>query len=672
MLVTSGSQLIAPFTGSPSSALNLSTNVSPNALLGSGSYPLPSDTGTGPLTTVPAPTLSSFLRMQDTAEGDTILRGLWTSPTAAYVYSNSPSNLGGIVGAGGAVIDGFTYAAGTYVFQFMDFTQAATGLEFFEDYAPTVFRGCRGRAILAPPGLVNMGSSDVLVAAHYCDLGWPSAADVVASSDTGTILGFGTGSGGCRIYRCYFSYQTTAIQPNVTAGVCDVIENYVEKLTWANLAHLNGITYNGGNLNTLCLRNRIVVDATDENGNAVNQTDCISMFQDFGGYPGTGTNTDGSTGYFLQNNYVGGTGYCFYLGAGGNPITNLTFTGNLITTSAYSTGGYYGPTAAVPQWGWNGNTEYSNFWADGSLASEADLFGTMITTIDDEVSGVILDEASGLILDETVSISVTAGIATGTGTVQQVSGHGRRGSHGRRRRVRGHGHRVQRDGHGHRVSERDRHAVRLRGRRPRSVDELHGRGRPVRGHGDGGGGHGSRCRHCPGHHRRQSRRCPVRRRLRCRRRRRRDRRAGSGDSAGQCHCGRLGDRQRHPLRGLGHVPRTHRPAGPGHARGPVRLCERRRHRGGTAGPDGHCHPLRGRGHVPRAHRGRRRRACPVLAAVTATFPAAGVRTGQTLFPATVTVTAVFPSAAVAKQVTYGRAQAGAGTIAHMTGGHLVG
>ena len=42
-------------------------------------------------------------------------------PNAPYVYNNDPNNHGGIVPAGGMLIDGFQVPAGTWVSQFNDF-----------------------------------------------------------------------------------------------------------------------------------------------------------------------------------------------------------------------------------------------------------------------------------------------------------------------------------------------------------------------------------------------------------------------------------------------------------------------------------------------------------------------------------------------------------------------
>lgn len=367
-VITSGSQLIGQLAGT-------STNVGPNALLASASYPLPTYTGTslGPLQQVPLPT-RGFWQIDGTDEITDIAAHVWGSTTQAYVSNNTSANKGGIVGGAGATIDGYPVPAGTVVFQFLDFSTNGNngGNLYFTTGGPNIlFRGCRFRAgSYAAPGVFNSETggfaSDLYI--HYCDLGGsgPSLADcatVAIDVEQGANL---------RCLRNYISYVSTGMQPNM-GTFCDVIENFIEKITLADPTwHLNGIAVNGGNPNFLILRNSIVTANTDELGNAITQTDCIAMFQDFGTFPGNGTNSDGSTGYYVQGNFVGGTGYCFYIGqnagTAASTVNNVHFDNNLVTTASYSTGGSFGPANAIPTWGSFGNEETNNLWADGSLS----------------------------------------------------------------------------------------------------------------------------------------------------------------------------------------------------------------------------------------------------------------------------------------------------------------
>ena len=373
--ITNGIQLVPPFAGSPSSSLILSTNVSPNALLRSASYPLPADTGSsGPLTAAAAPTEGDTQwRMYpgDEGTGSTALMAQWADgPDTAYVYSNDPANLGGITGEI-MTIDGYLYPAGTYVFQFLDFSEIGYEMSVFETFPNFILRGCRSRNVLDAPGFINMQGFTNYLGLHYCDIGCESAAFCATQLATVSIdlAGF---SGSCRVLRCYTSYGSTGIQPNCGGTQCETIENYVEKLTYSDVdetpAHLNGICLNGGENQWFCARNNVVISAFDENGAAVNQTDCLALFEDFGNYPGSGTNYDGSIGYVVEGNYVGGTGYSIYLNSSvgsEEDISNLAFTNNLVTTSQYSTGGSFGPLANPPSWGTQGNYQSNNLWADG-------------------------------------------------------------------------------------------------------------------------------------------------------------------------------------------------------------------------------------------------------------------------------------------------------------------
>lgn len=302
--------------------------------------------------------------------GDTPLEFV---PNQAYVYNDNPTNKGGIVPAGGLTIDGYSIPAGTYVAQFQEFASdfyVSGGNDLF-------FRGCKIRGVNRAPGYWNTAAGWTgKMFIGYCDLGGSGAAD----TDYNEIpIKINSGGGGI-IYRNHISYTTTGIQIN-TNGY-DIIENYIEKLTYyygpspppgeSTDKHLNGITLNGGEACIRILRNNIVAANPDDAGRTINQTDCISFFQDFGTFPGTGTNSDGSTGYRVMDNYIGGTGYCFYAGMnGGQPATsvqNMYVTGNKVTTSVYSTGGSFGAIAAVPVWGSYGNVNSNNTWADGPNA----------------------------------------------------------------------------------------------------------------------------------------------------------------------------------------------------------------------------------------------------------------------------------------------------------------
>ncbi len=367
-LVTTAGAPIADGRALISPAVDLTgTNVGPNALLKSGSYPAPSSSSPGPLTLLTPPVSGSW-RLDGGSSDFLALLAAWATTTTPYVYNNSPSNPGGIVPSGGMLIDGQPVAAGTYVFQFFDFS---LGSFILLSGGPSVlFRGCRIRAATTSPGFFNSqsGGYSNMCALHYCDFGAPGSAVAYTNAVTVQIAQ----AGAVRAYRNYVSYTASAfiLEQGIT-GTLDVIENVVEKMTLFQPGyHLNGIKLQGGNTCGRILRNRVVFDVADELGNQLTQTDPVGLIQTDGNFPGTGTNPDGSQGYVIAGNVVGGGGYSMYLGSGGS-VANLALTGNLVTTSAYATGGCYGPYTAAPTWGSNGNTKSGNVWMDGPSAGTA-------------------------------------------------------------------------------------------------------------------------------------------------------------------------------------------------------------------------------------------------------------------------------------------------------------
>jgi hypothetical protein len=180
-------------------------------------------------------------------------------------------------------------------------------------------------------------------------------------------------SGNMRLLRNYISWVGTPILL-VSANIfCDVFENLLEDITLYNGAlHLNGIKWQGGDTNFLCKRNCVVADKYDVLGNNITQTDAIGMIPTFGAFPGTGVNSDGTTGYVMDSNFAGGFGNCYYLGSdnANSPVSNLVVTNNQVTAGQYSTGGFFGTNAHPPPngWGTSGNRQSNNTWADGPNA----------------------------------------------------------------------------------------------------------------------------------------------------------------------------------------------------------------------------------------------------------------------------------------------------------------
>lgn len=394
--ITHGKQLRGQCDGTSGNGNRMGTHTGPNALLRTGTYPNVSVTGpgTGPLFS-PLPIPGGGWRIDGT---DELAAGgactLWASgASTVYAYNNNPANTGGIVPSGGLVIDGFPVPAGTYVFQFWDWS--GYGPTMYNGAPGVVFRGCRARSTaygsgsgyfptdLGPPAF----NSPLWFL--YCDMGGCSAPDVLS------IPLKIEASGGVTIYRTYFSYTATDVQPNGSTGAIDIIETFHEKLTHHNGDHLNGISTSGGETNCRFLRNSMVFTEYDENGVQVQDTDCIAFFWDTMGqtYPGSGLNPDGTPGYQVTGNYMGGTGYCFYPPTSGKywpggsaQPSNVVFRDNLITTGVYPVnstsdgpgGGYDGPIYGGLLWGANGNAQSNNLWADGTYAGKP-IAGTTFT-----------------------------------------------------------------------------------------------------------------------------------------------------------------------------------------------------------------------------------------------------------------------------------------------------
>ena len=94
-------------------------------------------------------------------------------PSANYVYNNSTGNHGGVVPAGGMLIDGYSVPAGTWVAQFYDCSAAA--MIIMGDVAGSasawpgvLFRGCRMRNNWSAPGAYNRNGTTTGGSAGSC------------------------------------------------------------------------------------------------------------------------------------------------------------------------------------------------------------------------------------------------------------------------------------------------------------------------------------------------------------------------------------------------------------------------------------------------------------------------------------------------------------------------
>lgn len=157
-------------------------------------------------------------------------------------------------------------------------------------------------------------------------------------------------STGLQVLANDISRTSTGIQ--VESGL--IQDNYIHDLGITGGDHVNGTTSNGGT-RQLTLRHNTVLNPHD-------QTDAISLFQDFGP----------QANRTIDNNLLAGGGYTIYAGA--NPgkeatATNIHVTNNRISRMYYPQGGSYGPVTAYTSTG--GNTFTGNIWDDTGSAISA-------------------------------------------------------------------------------------------------------------------------------------------------------------------------------------------------------------------------------------------------------------------------------------------------------------
>lgn len=320
-------------------------------------------------------------------------RGYWRhdtpnefSPTGTYVYNNDPSNKGGIVPSGGLTIDGYFVPAGTRVTQFRDLS--ATDFLAQGVGGTWLFRGCRFRNdSIGGSSTFNDNNATYTQFIHFCDFGG-THPDTPSGGFWKSI-----GGTGHRFYRSMVSDSWTGLQPN--SPNFEVTENIITDIHFAYgelgpngngdnaTYHVNGLSVEGSARGLVIRRNKILLPSPDRvpaavggtgpgqvgygtqpgqigygagtaPGRVVPQTDCIAIFAILG------SNDDVT----IEDNLLGGSGYCLYAGNADGNARNMKVRGNQFTTQWWTNGGNFGPITDVPTWGVNGNVAEGNTWAD--------------------------------------------------------------------------------------------------------------------------------------------------------------------------------------------------------------------------------------------------------------------------------------------------------------------
>ena len=148
---------------------------------------------------------------------------------------------------------------------------------------------------------------------------------------------------GTVIRRADISGTSTAVQ--MDSGT--LVDSYIHDLRLQSGDHINGTTSNGGTT-LLTIQHNTVFNSFD-------QTDAVSLFQDFGP----------QSNRVIDNNLLAGGGYTIYAGANAgltSTATNIAVTNNRISRMYFPNGGSYGPLAAYQPG--QGNSFTGNVWDD--------------------------------------------------------------------------------------------------------------------------------------------------------------------------------------------------------------------------------------------------------------------------------------------------------------------
>ena len=151
---------------------------------------------------------------------------------------------------------------------------------------------------------------------------------------------------GTQILRTDIHNTSTGIQ--IDQGL--IQDSYIHDMGYVAGDHINGITSNSGTTQ-LTIRHNTVFNQFD-------QTDAISLFEDFGI----------QANRLIDRNLVAGGGYTIYGGTGTKGATNnIKITNNRVARTLYPRGGYYGYLASFDPNG-TGNLWSGNIWDEDGRA----------------------------------------------------------------------------------------------------------------------------------------------------------------------------------------------------------------------------------------------------------------------------------------------------------------
>jgi hypothetical protein len=199
---------------------------------------------------------------------------------------------------------------------------------------------------------VTVTNTRVLVSGESWGIGLQHATNAVISNSEIGIAGgsprlmvgikdiYGDSSG-TQVLRNNVVNTSTGIQ--IYEGL--IADNYVHDMGYASGDHINGTTSNGST-NMLTIRHNTIL-------NQIDQTDAISLFQDFGV----------EANRLITGNLVAGGGYTIYGGDNQRfgKTSNIKITNNRFSNVFFPKSGSYGPIAAFDSTG-TGNVASGNFW----------------------------------------------------------------------------------------------------------------------------------------------------------------------------------------------------------------------------------------------------------------------------------------------------------------------